>query len=279
MCDEQREKLKGNVLSWLFDIGYLVGLYNIRVKDEKSLANKYCDGISLVRESTSAKEDKAGWDIILECFMESLNITSDIKLKPNYTPIDFKDNMDTIFESIGLPNGITNALEANSGRNPEAKRRIREVMAQADSIRGSKKWRTESLGQVTHAKTRIDHGTPSSTTANTEENILTLQISQLPESFCSEELKSMLSRRFSFVYELLSVDFSELKRTLGDNDNVPTKFLVELELFFRNHNIDFLSHLPASTKYEDEIARTVIRDSVTVFVTQFGKANKTDNKI
>ncbi len=261
MCDEQREVLKNIILSWIGDVARQVGLYNIKVKEEKSLINKYYNGISQVQKSRSVSEDEIGWNAILECFMQSLNISpNDVLLKPNQTPNDFEENMDIVFRSIGLPKGIENVLECSNNRNPEAKSLIKQAMEKADAIRGSKSWRSENF---LHCTVNEGETTPISYTKS-KEDILTFPILKLPQRFCSKKLITKLSKRFSYVYELLSIDFDELKSTLCDNDdNIPTKLLTELEFFFRSYDIDYLDHIEG-LEQKDIMIKTIIRDAVTV---------------
>lgn len=276
MDNEKRQKLKDHVLSWLTPVAWEVGLYCMKVKDENSLINKYYDGILQIQKSRSATEDEKGWDLILDSFVESLKIPSEVALKPNHTPMDFEDNIQTIFKSIGLTNGIEDVFKIAKGDNPEGKRLIQEAKARTEVKRVTRTSLSAATSQNGFVQKKV---TFPSFTSNAEQNILTLPISKLlglPKTQCSKDLIIRLSRRFYFVHEILSADFEELKQILSDNGSFPTKSFVELEFFFRSNSIDFLTHFKPSNQ-EDIIAKTIIIEAVTVAMNQSKKSK--DNLI
>jgi len=275
MDDEKREHQKEIILSWLKYVAYPVGLCNIRTKENGSLINKYCDGISCVENSPSASKDEIGWNMILECFIESLNIPLDFKLKPNHTPKDFQENLNTIFKSLGIPKGIEDvfAIECTQAGNPEAKRIIREAKGRADALRGTNKWRTEA-GSAQPPVSRQRETVNEDFGLVRDKNILDLPISAIPANLFSKELKDKLSQRFSFVYELLTITFDELKQILSKNGNISTRLLVELEFFFKSNSIDFLNHIGEPSEPQDILVKTVIRDTVTIALSQITKSKE-----
>ncbi|MCI8498485.1 MAG: hypothetical protein HFG33_03705 [Bacilli bacterium] len=254
--DERCAALRNRVLSVLPQISYIIlGIVDCKLKPADTLyyelAVQYTSALEQYTNTDDYQTHKIAWEKIQDCYLKMLNLDN-IPLNPIFSGDDLINNIDIILKSMGVVNGINDVLKNRI--DPSVMEKIRCLKKQ------SHQKRSKESGE--HQTSSVANNAPA------DINIFACAIGDLPEEKFSDELKTLLSRKYCFVYELFSTSFDELKSTLSTSKKAPIKSLVELELFFRQMNVDFFEHLSVSSNIENSLIKEIIEQTVTATLKQ-----------
>ena len=162
--------------------------------------------------------------------MKYLNVTDVHLLAFNDSNEEFQDNLDILFQSIGIRDGILGVID------PSKRRMVNEAIRRArESIRDPFRYR----------------------------------ICDLPDNLCSLELKNKLVKRYEYLYDIKNDTFEEIKEVLRENGKISIRCLVQLEMIFRMYGVSLFDNLPGVVSDTDKCILFVIRESVSGVLVTF----------
>lgn len=213
-------------------------------------AEEYFEAMSIYKYSSSEETSTVCRDRIINSFRKELNL-SELPFVPNISEAALRANLDLLFKSIGIKDGLFDTLGmfSNDPVNPN-------VMALIKVAKSS--------------RTQIKEYEQSTEKGDKTTELLQLSMSDLPTNIISLKLKKLLESYFTQVHELFKLTFERLIELLSIGGSFPTTSLIELELFFRSNGVDFLEIISCSVA-SSEMVKKIIVDSVTVMINQAEK--------
>lgn len=240
------------LINWLERLRILLGFSNKSRKINPN-AESYFEAIRKYKYAESASEETEALDNVLACFVRELNIGV-LPFEENRGATALKRNIDMMFKSIGI-DGSEEALSifTNRSKNPN----VLVILENAKSSKPQQESRENSVEAVSQKRERL----------------MRMKIAEIPGDICSAQLKDLLGEYFDEVGELFQVSFNNLATTLSGGNEFPTRYLIELEYFFRINGVSYLAEINSMGRTFN-ILRNTIEEAVSVIMSQVEKGKK-----